>query len=138
MPNQKPPGGWFQKILNHHDDEDQDDESEEDETRSRMSRKDRVRTMAAAMALERNVVGIILPKRNGILPSSNHCVDLFPFQHRPIRYDSSRGRRGLLANEVPSFFVTIVELSTMNWCRATFRWNNTRVLEEQALLFDKC
>jgi hypothetical protein len=41
----KPPGGWFQKILNHN--EDDDDNSEEDEPRSR---KDRVRTMAATVA----------------------------------------------------------------------------------------
>jgi hypothetical protein len=42
----KPPGGWFQKILNHNEEED----SEEDEPRSR---KDRVRTMAASIAGEK-------------------------------------------------------------------------------------
>ena len=49
LPNsqQKPPGGWFQKILNHHDDGEEEDESEDERP---SSRKDRVRTMAAAMA----------------------------------------------------------------------------------------
>jgi hypothetical protein len=44
----KPPGGWFQKILNHNEEE---EDSEDDE--QPRSRKDRVRTMAASMAGEK-------------------------------------------------------------------------------------
>jgi SpoVK/Ycf46/Vps4 family AAA+-type ATPase len=47
---QKPPGGWFHKILNHHDDGEEDQEEDSDDERTFTSRKNRVRTMAAAMA----------------------------------------------------------------------------------------
>jgi ATP-dependent 26S proteasome regulatory subunit len=50
---QKPPGGWFQKILNNNDSDSRDGAGEE-EQRARRRQRDRVRTAAAAMVAAKN------------------------------------------------------------------------------------